>query len=707
MISQIRSKLQIQTIKAKLIAGFSIIMIMVTAIGFASMSNSKRMLSTFNLVTERTNKVSSFLAEFSSLLERAILEIDTISRSSNNDLLTDLDQDVDILISTMISNLNSMEEEYVGKDAYSAIINSLPLLTSLSEGKDEVYHEARILISLDSSINDIVSEQILEMEQIQQELAAIIVENEFDLMSTQEELMQLKDVSVVPDGPQGESIPEVEPEQNIPAEQAQDDLMELFDMEDTTGGDRSALDNFIDKLIPSIKNTLTARALISEMLGINSKIISADNVDLLNKLKDDFNYAYEDATQVLINMEELSDIQTRNTVTAITDIFRKIKSSTTDENGLVRLKEKHLLTKEARVKVVERCKVLATDINDSFADILMKTQNNNAGLIESSRKQISAGALLIGSIILATFLISLFMTIAGIRIVLSRINDATAALKDISEGEGDLKKRMAVNSADEIGELSSYFNLFIEKIEKIVIRVKTNSTQLTAATDNLALSSQSIADGTQQQASSFEELSSTIQSNSEAAKIAEEEAQSSKGKAEEAETTMFRSLESISHIESNATEIASAVSVISDIADQTNLLALNASIESARAGEAGKGFAVVADEVRNLAEKSALSAKEIEALVKKSLIQVKEGVAVSNTASDKLKEIVLNIGSITEQLRNISRTTQEQAAAIEENSAITESNASGAEELSSTTEEIASQADALNTLVKQFLVRDE
>jgi len=68
---------------------------------------------------------------------------------------------------------------------------------------------------------------------------------------------------------------------------------------------------------------------------------------------------------------------------------------------------------------------------------------------------------------------------------------------------------------------------------------------------------------------------------------------------------------------SQASEILSAVNVITDISKQTNLLALNANIEAARAGDAGKGFAVVAEEVRKLSTQAGISAQNIRTLLSK------------------------------------------------------------------------------------------
>ena len=63
------------------------------------------------------------------------------------------------------------------------------------------------------------------------------------------------------------------------------------------------------------------------------------------------------------------------------------------------------------------------------------------------------------------------------------------------------------------------------------------------------------------------------------------------------------------------------------ITAQTNLLALNAAIEAARAGEAGRGFAVVSEEIRKLAEQSSSTAGNIQKIVSEV------HVAVSNMKS--------------------------------------------------------------------------
>ncbi|MBF0479278.1 MAG: HAMP domain-containing protein [Candidatus Omnitrophica bacterium] len=324
------------------------------------------------------------------------------------------------------------------------------------------------------------------------------------------------------------------------------------------------------------------------------------------------------------------------------------------------------------------------------------------------KKDITAVVSLVLTVTLLITMFVIFLAAVFIdNIIRKPLTAMILRLKDIAEGEGDLTKRMDEHSRDEIADVAKWFNVFVGKIEGIIMQVKKGAVSIDELTSEISASSRQIADGAQQQSSSFEELSSSVQANADNVRNANDLAQNVSKEALEAGQAMDSNVEAINVIEKGSNQMAEAVEFITDIADQTNLLALNAAIEAARAGEHGKGFAVVADEVRQLAERSATSAKEIQGLIKENLRQVERGVHISTEAGEKTKSIIQRVKKIAEQLSSIAEASQEQSAAMEENTSITESNAASAGAMATTSEEMASNAENLQKMVSQFKTAEQ
>ena len=182
-----------------------------------------------------------------------------------------------------------------------------------------------------------------------------------------------------------------------------------------------------------------------------------------------------------------------------------------------------------------------------------------------------------------------------------------------------------------------------------------------------------LSQGATEQASSIEELTTSLEEvsaqtkkNAEYANDANKLAENAKNIAVRGNQQMQEMLTAMAEINEASNNISKIIKVIDDIAFQTNILSLNAAVEAARAGQHGKGFAVVAEEVRNLAARSANAAKETTDLIEGSIQKVEDGTKIANQTAEALNEIVEGVNEVAKIVDNIASASNEQAAAIEQ-----------------------------------------
>ena len=296
---------------------------------------------------------------------------------------------------------------------------------------------------------------------------------------------------------------------------------------------------------------------------------------------------------------------------------------------------------------------------------------------------------------------------------LSRVRDA---MDEIGSGTGDLTQRLNAAGKDEIADIARSFNLFVAKIEHVMLDVCATSQSMAVAARQIASGNQDLSQRTeetasnlQQTASSMEELTGTVRQSAESAASANGLAGSAADVARQGGEVVARVVGTMEQIQAASRRIADIIGTIDGIAFQTNILALNAAVEAARAGEQGRGFAVVAGEVRALAQRSAEAAKEIKTLIGASVDRVEGGTALVNQAGTTMGEIVASVQRVSAIMAEINGASREQSLGLEQvNTAVaqldqmTQQNASLVEESAAAAESLRDQAHRLAEIVAGF-----
>ncbi|MFA5903431.1 MAG: methyl-accepting chemotaxis protein [Desulfobacula sp.] len=329
---------------------------------------------------------------------------------------------------------------------------------------------------------------------------------------------------------------------------------------------------------------------------------------------------------------------------------------------------------------------------DTFTKSQLKT---------STIKQVAA----ILAVVLALIAVILF----SIKVlVITPLNAATAILKEIATGEGDLTKSLPIKRQDEIGELAKWFNAFMTSLKEMIISIRRDAVTVSESSTEMLKVSDQLSAGVKdltERASSVSAASEEMSSNMKSVALSSAETTANVGTIAAAAEQMTATINEITRSAENArvvtenavsqakaahdqvgelgkaaVDIGHVIETIQDISEQVNLLALNATIEAARAGEAGKGFAVVAGEIKSLASQTAHASSSIKDKVK--VIQ------------DTTRDTVHQIDSISKVISEVNDSVSTIAGAIEEQSATTK-------EISNNVHSISSGLGTVNDNVSQ------
>lgn len=193
------------------------------------------------------------------------------------------------------------------------------------------------------------------------------------------------------------------------------------------------------------------------------------------------------------------------------------------------------------------------------------------------------------------------------------INNTMGLIKAIAEGRGDLTQRLKVNSNDEVGIFSLYFNKFIEGMQDMVRGIFVISGEVASTSSNIRRSSEYMHKSTQTQLKAIEESSSST------------------------------------------VEVAASIKAVSNTTN--NLLA-----STEMASSSVQEMTASIGEVSNNAERLSLSVEETSSAIIEMVASIKEVASHAEILFEKAEEMASSIMQINGAVKEIEGYSKEQAS---------------------------------------------
>ena len=393
------------------------------------------------------------------------------------------------------------------------------------------------------------------------------------------------------------------------------------------------------------------------------------------------------------------------------------------------IEEEGITPQQANV-AMKPYKAIIHQLETNIDDISKEITSHFAKRISLTENGSDQSIIIMSGVSGAALVLGIMFIILIIKSTIRPINGMAEMLKDISEGEGDLTRRLSYveNCENETNKVSGYFNSFASTIQNILRETQSMGAQLTTSSEegkSMSVEITEISNALEKQASksadsvnkiseelntisssgveisdmmgvvaaSVTQMASTTKEMASQCLMSAQQTRGASEKSEQASMVMAQLTEA-------ADKIGSVVVSISEIANKTDLLALNATIEAASAGDAGKGFAVVASEIKELSRQTQGATGEISIIIEGIRAKAGEAAASSEKVSEMVNQLNSSVEGISAGIEEMSVTAEEVSSSVSDTTERAKSIIGNIQQVSEGTEEISTSMSEVKNMVE-------
>ncbi len=144
---------------------------------------------------------------------------------------------------------------------------------------------------------------------------------------------------------------------------------------------------------------------------------------------------------------------------------------------------------------------------DTFGEAMKNAADELAADMQSSSQSNQFMLLLVLVIVL---IVSALSIMYGPRLVTERLNTLIDVMRDISQGDGDLRSRLDSSGKDELATLAKTFNRFMENLQELIVMIQQDTENLKGAAANLNDASNTVKSASHQQNDNLDQIATAV-----------------------------------------------------------------------------------------------------------------------------------------------------------------------------------------------------